>query len=543
MLRLLKYLKPYLPMVLMAIALLFIQANCDLALPDYMSKIVNNGIQQNGIINAVPVAIRQSEMDHLTIFISVEDKTRVLNDYTLIDKSSPDYGKYVQQYPLLASQPIYVLKSVSQAEIDGLNPLMGKAFLAVTALQKITANPAAAAAAAKSFGFDLSKLPQGVDIFTVLANLPAAQRSQMMAGMDKQFAALGDSMIIQTAVGSVKQEYTALGMNTSQLQSSYIINVGLLMLLLSLLSVACTVSVGYLSARTAAGLSRDLRKNVFKKVESFSGNEFDNFSTASLITRSTNDITQIQMVTIMMIRMVFYAPIMGVGGIIRAISKDTSMWWIIAVAVGMLITMVSIIFTISLPKFKIIQSLIDRLNLVTRENLSGMMVIRAFNMQQFEENRFDKANRDLTGTSLFVNRVMVVMMPVMMLIMNGVTVLIIWVGAHQVAQSHMQVGDMMAFMQYAIQIVFSFLMLSFMFIILPRASVSAGRIADVLETDPVIKDPESPKRFKEPFKGVIEFRDVDFRYPGAEENVLNEINFTARPGQTTAFIGSTGSGK
>ena len=543
MLRLLKYLKPYLPMVLMAIALLFIQANCDLALPDYMSKIVNNGIQQNGIINAVPVAIRQSEMDHLTIFISVEDKTRVLNDYTLIDKSSPDYGKYVQQYPLLASQPIYVLKSVSQAEIDGLNPLMGKAFLAVTAVQKITANPSAAAAAAKSFGFDLSKLPKEVDIFTVLANLPAAQRSQMMAGMDKQFAALGDSMIIQTAVGSVKQEYTALGMNTSQLQSSYIINVGLFMLLLSLLSVACTVSVGYLSARTAAGLSRDLRKNVFKKVESFSGNEFDNFSTASLITRSTNDITQIQMVTIMMIRMVFYAPIMGVGGIIRAISKDTSMWWIIAVAVGMLITMVSIIFTISLPKFKIIQSLIDRLNLVTRENLSGMMVIRAFNMQQFEENRFDKANRDLTGTSLFVNRVMVVMMPGMMLIMNGLTLLIIWVGAHQVAQSHMQVGDMMAFLQYAIQIVFSFLMLSFMFIILPRASVSAGRIADVLETDPVIKDPESPKRFKEPFKGVIEFRDVDFRYPGAEENVLNEINFTARPGQTTAFIGSTGSGK
>jgi len=249
------------------------------------------------------------------------------------------------------------------------------------------------------------------------------------------------------------------------------------------------------------------------------------------------------MVTIMMIRMVFYAPIMGVGGIIRAVGKDTSMWWIIAVAVGMLITMVSIIFTISLPKFKIIQNLIDRLNLVTRENLSGMMVIRAFNMQQFEENRFDKANRDLTDTSLFVNRVMVVMMPAMMLIMNGLTLLIIWIGAHQVAQSHMQVGDMMAFLQYAIQIVFSFLMLSFMFIIIPRAQVSANRIADVLETEPVIQDPPKPKAFEEPFKGVIEFRDVSFRYPGAEENVLNDITFTAKPGQTTAFIGSTGAGK
>ncbi len=543
MLRLLKYLKSYLPMILLAIVLLFIQANCDLALPDYMSKIVNNGIQQNGIINAVPQAIRQSQMDHLTLFMSAADQTRVLNDYTLIDRSSPDYGKYVQQYPALASQPVYVLNNVSQAEIDILNPLMGKAFLAVSGLEKMIANPTQAAAAAQTFGFDLSKLPQGTDVFALLAKMPEAQRAQISAAMDKQFAALGESMIVQTAVGLVRQEYTALGMNTGQLQSSYILNTGMIMLLLSLLSGVCTVSVGFLSARTAAGLSRDLRKKVFKKVESFSGNEFDKFSTASLITRSTNDITQIQMVTILMIRMVFYAPIMGVGGIIRAVGKDTSMWWIIAVAVGMLITIVSIVFTISLPKFKIIQNLIDRLNLVTRENLSGMMVIRAFNMQQFEEKRFDKANRDLTDTSLFVNRVMVVMMPAMMLIMNGVTLLIIWVGAHQVAQSHMQVGDMMAFLQYAIQIVFSFLMVSFMFIIIPRASVSANRIADVLETEPVIQDPPMPKAFEEPFKGVIEFRDVSFRYPGAEENVLNDITFTAKPGQTTAFIGSTGSGK
>jgi ATP-binding cassette subfamily B protein len=317
----------------------------------------------------------------------------------------------------------------------------------------------------------------------------------------------------------------------------------MLMLLVTLLSVLCTIAVGYLSARTAAGLARDLRRNVFQKVESFASTEFDKFSTASLITRSTNDVTQSQMVVIMMMRMVIYAPIIGVGGIIRALAKSTSMWWIIALAVIVLLGLVMTVFSIALPKFKIIQSLIDRLNLVTRENLSGMMVIRAFSMQKFEEKRFDKANQDVTSVNLFVNRVMVVMMPVMMLIMNGVTVLIIWVGAHQVAQSQMQVGDMIAFMQYAIQIVFSFLMLSMMFIIIPRAAVSADRIADVLETEPHIKDPETPRQFPAPFKGNIEFRNVNFRYPGAEEDVLHDITFTARPGQTTAFIGTTGSGK
>ncbi len=320
-------------------------------------------------------------------------------------------------------------------------------------------------------------------------------------------------------------------------------NIGVLMLLVTLLSGTCTIIVGYLSARTAAGLARDLRRNVFQRVESFSATEFDKFSTASLITRSTNDITQIQMVVIMMMRMVFYAPIIGIGGVIRAIGKSANMWWIIALAVVVLLGLILTVFSIALPKFKIIQSLIDRLNLVTRENLSGMMVIRAFNMQGFEETRFDKANKDLTSNSLFINRVMVIMMPVMMLVMNGVTLLIIWVGAHQVAQSSMQVGDMMAFMQYAMQIVFAFLMLAMMFIILPRAAVSGDRIADVLETEPVIKDPQDPKQFSEPFKGTVEFRNVSFRYPGAEEDVLHNISFTAQPGQTTALIGTTGSGK
>jgi len=313
--------------------------------------------------------------------------------------------------------------------------------------------------------------------------------------------------------------------------------------LVTLLSGTCTIIVGYLSAQTAAGLARDLRRNVFQRVESFSSTELDKFSTASLITRSTNDVTQIQMVVIMMMRMVFYAPIIGIGGVIRAIGKSANMWWIIALAVVVLLGMILTVFSIALPKFRIIQSLTDRLNLVTRENLSGMMVIRAFNMQSFEEARFNKANKDITSNNLFINRVMVIMMPVMMLVMNVVTLLIIWVGAHQVAQSTMQVGDMMAFMQYAMQILFAFLMLAMMFIILPRAAVAGDRIADVLETDPVIKDPQEPKHFYEPFKGTVEFRNVTFHYPGAEEDVLHNISFTAQPGETTALIGTTGSGK
>ena len=543
MLRLLKYFKPYTVLILLTIVLLFIQANADLALPDYMSRIVNNGIQQGGVENALPKAIRQAEMNRLFIFMSAENKTEVLDVYTLVDKESPDDARMVEIYPALAKQPVYVLNAIDQAEIDRLNPIMGKALLAVSGIEQAMADPTRAAAMNKDSGFDLSKLPPGTDVFSVLAKLPPAQLAPVTAAMAQKFAALGDSWVVQSAAGAVKAEYVALGMDTAKFQSDYILNIGVIMLLLSLLSVACTILVGYLSARTATGSARDIRKGVFKRVESFSNTEFDKFSTASLITRSTNDVTQIQMVVIMMMRMVFYAPIMGVGGVIRAIGKSSSMWWIIAVAVITLLGLILVVFTIALPKFRIIQSLIDRLNLVTRENLSGMMVIRAFNMQGFEENRFDKANQDLTSTSLFVNRVMVIMMPLMMFIMNALMVLIIWVGAHQVAASTMQVGDMMAFMQYAMQIVMSFLMLSMMFIILPRASVSAGRIAEVLDTEPVIKDPPAPKPFSRPFNGTVEFRNVSFRYPGALDDVLHDISFTAQPGQTTAIIGATGSGK
>ncbi|MGD2027151.1 MAG: ABC transporter ATP-binding protein, partial [Anaerolineales bacterium] len=392
-------------------------------------------------------------------------------------------------------------------------------------------------------GFDPSMIPPGMDVFTMLENMPAAQRQQLTARINEQFAALGDSMINQMAVGMVKYEYEALGVDPESLQSGYILRTGGIMLLISLLAGATTIVVNFLAARTAAGVARDIRKALFEKVEGFSSSEFSKFSTASLITRSTNDVTQLQMVTFMIMRMVFYAPIIGVGGVIRAIDKSPSMWWIIALAVGILLVLILVVFVIAMPKFQRIQSLIDRLNLVTRENLSGMMVIRAFNKQNFEEKRFDKANRDLTDNSLFVARVMVTMMPVMMLVMNGLSLTIIWVGAQQVAEASIQVGDMMAFLQYAMQIVFAFLMLTMMFIFLPRAAVSGGRIADVLETETHITDPKNPQPFPAPFQGIIEFQNVSFKYPGAQDNVIHDVSFTAQPGETTAIIGSTGCGK
>jgi ATP-binding cassette subfamily B protein len=545
MTRLVKYLKPYLTMILLSIVLLFAQANFDLALPDYLSRIVNTGIQQGGVENAVPVAIRQSQMDKLLIFVSGEDRTAVLEAFTLVDQGSSDYATAVEDYPVLEEEPVYVLNEVEEAQIDRLNPMLGKAILVVSGIEMVIEDPSAAAelGMGEDLGFDPSMIPSGVDIFALFAQMPATQLEQMTSLVDERFGMLGESGIIQAAVVPVRAEYEALGMDADGLQSSYILRVGGLMLLLTLLSGACTIAVGYLSARTAAGAARDIRQDLFRKVESFSNAEFDTFSTASLITRTTNDITQVQMVIMILVRMVFYAPILGIGGVIRAVGKGGSMWWLIAAAVMVLISLILAVMSVALPKFRIIQKLIDRLNLVAREGLTGMMVIRAFNTQPFEEDRFDKANVDLTETSLFINRLMVIMMPLMMLIMNGLSMAIIWVGAHQVAEANMQVGDMMAFVQYAMQIVMSFLMLTMLFIFLPRAAVSGDRIADVLETEPVICDPEQPVQFPGPPRGLVEFRDVTFRYPGALENVLCDISFTAQPGQTTAFIGSTGCGK
>ncbi len=548
MIRLRQYLKPYILMVLLAIALLFVQANCDLALPDYLSKIVNVGIQQGGVEDALPEAIRQSTMERLFIFLDDDTENVILQNYTLVTSASSNYAELVKQYPALENEPIYVADGLDEATVEDLNQAMSQAWMVVSFIEQVMADPEKAAEMGVGLGgglggFDISKLPEGVDLFMVLEQIPEAQLAQMRAQMQEQFAALGDNMITQAALRAVKAEYEALGMESGTLQTTYILRVGGAMLLLTLLSGACTIAVGFIAARVSAGLARDLRKAVFEKVERFSNAEFDTFSTASLITRTTNDVTQVQMVTMMMVRMVIYAPIVGVGGVIRAMGKGSSMWWLIAVAVGILLSLIVTVFSIALPKFKSIQRLVDRLNLVAREHLTGLMVIRAFNMQPFEKDRFDKANQNLTSVTLFINRVMVIMMPMMMLIMNGLSLAIIWVGAHHVADAAMQVGDVMAFLQYAMQIVMSFLMLSMMFIMLPRAAVSADRIADVLETEPVIHDPETPRTLPTPFKGVVEFRDVSFRYPDADEDVLCGITFTAQPGQTTAIIGSTGSGK
>ncbi|MGE4284110.1 MAG: ABC transporter ATP-binding protein [Clostridia bacterium] len=538
MLKLTRYLKPFIGLIIAAIVLLFVQAMADLSLPDYMSDIVNNGIQQGGIVNAVPKAIRQGQMDKLALFMDADDKAEVVKNYILIDKSNTDYDNYVKQYPVLTKEPVYIQDDIDKASLIKLNDIMGKAFLAVAGIEKMKSE-----AKDGIISFNGMNIPANTDLYALLEELSQDQVSEVTESMERQFTALGDSMIMQMAAPLVKMEYAALGMDTDKIQSNYIINTGIRMLLLSLLAAVCTVIVGFLSARTAAGLAQNLRGYVFTKVESFSNSEFDRFSTASLITRTTNDITQIQMLMGIMIRMVFYAPIMGVGGVIKALGKSSSMSWIIMLSVIVLLGLILVVFSVAMPKFKIIQKLIDRLNLVTRENLSGMMVIRAFNTQKFEEERFDKANHDLTSTNLFVNRVMILMMPAMMLIMNGVTLLIVWTGAHQIADSAMQVGDMMAFMQYAMQIIFAFLMLSMMFIMIPRASVSAQRIAEVLETETMIVDPEKPKNFDKSVKGIVEFRSVFFRYPGAEEDMLKDISFRALSGQTTAFIGSTGAGK
>lgn len=547
MVRLLKHLKPFTLMILVAIVLLFVQANSELALPDYLSRIVNVGLQQSGIENAVPVAIRKSQMEKISLFLSESDNTRLLQSYTLKDKSAENYSALLKQYPAIKNEAIYILNQVDDTEMTWLNSTMIRALMVVNGIQEMIQNPEKAAAYGANLGFDLSKIPSGIDPFSILVKLPPEQLKQIQtkisAVFETQITTMGEKMAEQSAIQLVKAEYIALGMNLASLQTAYILRTGGLMLLITLLAGVSAVLVGFLASRTAAGFARDVRQDVFSKVESFSNTEFDKFSTASLITRSTNDVTQIQQVTFMIIRMVFFAPIMGIGGIIHAMEKDSSMWWLIAVAVGLLLGVIAALFSITLPKFKIIQKLTDRLNLVTREHLTGMMVIRAFNRQDLEQKRFDGANIDLTNTSLFINRAMTALFPTMTIIMNGLSVMIIWIGSHQVQQASMQVGDMMAFMQYAMQIVFSFLMMSFMFIFLPRALVSATRLAEVLDTDPVIKDPVQLRHFSKPFRGEIAFNNVSFKYPGAEANVVCDLNFVVKPGQMTAFIGSTGSGK
>jgi len=538
MTKLAKYLKPFKVLIIFAVIFLFIQAMAELSLPDYMADIVNKGIQQGGITEATPEAMRKNLMDKIKIFMNEEKKEEVSNNYIFIDENSKSYDDYLQKYPNLANSAIYVLKDIDDEKIEYLNNVIGRALVTISGIEQIQNNPKDG-----MIEFNGTEIPANTDIYGIIKNLPINQRQEIDKQMNERIDALGEDMLIQSAVGAVKAEYSALGMDVDKIQTNYILKSGLKMLLVALISAISIVIVGFLASKTAAGLARNLRYDVFTHVERFSIKELDKFSSASLITRTTNDITQIQNLIVIMIRMVFFAPIMGIGGVIKAIGKSPSMSWIIAVAVIALLGLVSILIIVIMPKFKIVQKLIDKLNLVTRENLSGMMVIRAFSNQQFEENRFDKANRNLTDTNLFINRVMALMYPAMMLIMNGVTILIVWVGAHRIADASMQVGDMMAYMQYAMQIIFAFLMMSMMFILIPRASVSANRIVEVLETELEIKDPENPKEFDNLLKGVVEFKNVSFKYDGAEENMLKNIDFKALPGETTAIIGSTGSGK
>lgn len=539
MLGLFKYLKPFSGLIIAAILLLFVQAMADLALPDYMANIVNKGIQQGGIVHAVPAAIRKSRMAGLTLFMTEGQKDRVLGSYDLLDRSSPYYGKYVRFYPGLADEPVFVLKTeLDNAEIAALDPIVGKALITVSTIERMQAE-----AEGGPLEFAGQQIPAGADLLALFKNLPPEQRNKISAEINKRFTALGEGMIVQAAAGAVKAEYAALGMDTDKIQNRYILRTGLIMLVVSIISAVCIISVGFLGSRTGAGLARNLRRAIFAKVQGFSKAEMDRFSTATLLTRTTNDITQIQMLVVIMMRMVFFAPILGLGGIIRALHKSPSMSWVIALMLAALLALLSGVFFVALPKFRVVQRLIDRLNLVARENLSGLMVIRAFNTQQFEENRFDAANRDLTNTNLFISRVMVVMFPLMILFMNGVMLLILWVGAHQIAASSLQVGDMMAFMQYAMQIIFAFLMMSFVFIMVPRAQVAAQRLSEILNTAAAVTDPETPKIFKENLRGTVEFKNVSFRYAGAEKDMLKNISFKAFPGQTTAIIGSTGAGK
>ena len=539
---LLKHLKPFVGSMIIAIAFLFVQAICDLSLPDYMSNIVNVGIQQGGVENAVPKVIKSSEMEKLFIFMKDDEKKVVEENYTLLDKNNlnqDEYNKYLKDYPELKNESIYKLDTKKEENLDKLNDIFGKPMLIVSMLelQGVSAVP----------GID-NTVPQGVDLSTVdpfemLKMMPQEKIDSMLSNVDEKLENMPDSMITQAATSYVKEQYKEVGINTDRLQSNYVIIAGVKMVGIALISMLATVIVSFIAARVGAALGRNLRKDVFNKVVGFSNAEFDKFSTASLITRTTNDIQQIIMLVVMGLRIVFYAPILGVGGVIKVINTGASMGWVIGVAVISILLLVIVLFSFAMPKFKSVQKLVDRLNLVTRESLTGMLVIRAFSTQKHEEEKFEVANKNLTKTNLFVNRIMTVMMPLMMFIMNAITLLIVWVGAHRIDEGIMQVGTMMAFMQYTMQIIMAFLMISMVSVILPRAMVSAQRVSEVLNVDVAIKDTEKLQAFNPEEKGTIEFKNVSFRYPGADEDVISNVSFKAFPGETTAFIGSTGSGK
>lgn len=517
MLKLAKYLKKSAGFIVVIIALLFLQAYCDLSLPSYTSDIINVGIQQGGIEDAVPNQIRDKSLKQLFLFMTKEEQQTIQEQYQQNDDG------------------IWKLKDISKEERDELNSIFEKPMAMVLALSEDSDTTKGIK--------EQMQLPEGVSILDAMMQMPQEQLQKMQEQMREQMDQMPDMMLEQSSIVYVKAEYQAQDVNMDQIQTHYIKTSGIKMVAMALVIMLASVSVTFLSCRVAASFARDVREDVYKKVVSFSNAEFNKFSTASLITRSTNDVQQIQMVMSMIFRIVLYAPILGIGGFMKVLNTNTSMAWIIGVAVGAILLVVLVLFAVAMPKFKMLQTLIDRMNLVTREILTGLSVIRAFSTEKHEVERFEEANKRLTKTNLFVNRCMTFMMPTMMLIMNLITLLIVYTGAHSIDDGMMQVGDMMAFIQYTMQIIMSFLMITMMSIMIPRASVSGARISEVLETPLTIHDPEKEKMENETKESSVEFRNVSFAYPGATENVLTDLNFVAKHGETTAIIGSTGSGK
>ncbi|MEG2800882.1 MAG: ABC transporter ATP-binding protein [Longicatena sp.] len=533
MIKLLKYLKPFTLSLIVVVALLFGQAQCELALPDYMSDIINTGIQKSGIEDSVPVAIRENEYKKIAFFLEDNEKNLFLNNYELIlkDKGTKEQK---EKYPILKSENLYILANIESATRDKLNTALVKAEMLVSGIEKQAKDPNSEM---------MKKLPKGMDIFKALPFMPKEEVDAMKQEIEVQLQALGKSTLATAGASYVKGEYKAIGIDTDAMQNHYILIAGGKMLLIALAGSIAAIFVGLFAARIGAGFAKAVRKDVFEKVENFSQSEFNKFSTSSLITRTTNDVQQIQMVIIMFLRMVAYAPIIGIGAILHVLNSEASMTWIIALCVVVLLSLIGVLMMVAMPKFKINQKLIDNINTVTRGSLEGMPVIRAFNTQAYEEEKFNEVNSKMMKTNLFINRVMSFMMPAMMFIMNGASLLIVWVGGHQIADGTLQIGDMLAFIQYSMQIIMAFLMIAMIAVMLPRASVSAKRIYEVLSCKFSIRDPKNPKHFGHEQKGYIDFQNVSFRYPGAEDDVLHDINFTAKPGETTAFIGSTGSGK
>ena len=549
MLKVLKNLKESWISVIAIVILLIIQAAGDLTLPDYTSKIVNIGIQNGGIENVAPEVIRKSEMENLLIFTEEDDK--ILSSYEEISKENLDnkeYEKLVKKYPELENEALYKIEKIDSKKQDKLDNIMAKPLMVLSMLENEETSEQIKQQMLESIKANQQEQQmqamQNMSLIDIIKQMPKEQLDKMLETVNEKINDMQESILEQAAIQEVKKEYKAIGIDTDKLQNQYIIIAGLKMLGISFLIMASAISIMCLSARVAARLAKTLREKVFKKVLSFSNKEFAEYSTASLITRSTNDIQQIQGLIAILFRVLVYAPIIGIGGFLRVLRQsDNSMAWIIGVAILAILFVVGTLFIMAMPRFKKLQQLIDKLNLVAREILTGLPVIRAFNTEKKEENRFDKANIDLTKTNLFVNRAMSFMMPTLMLIMNGISLLIVWVGAHGIDNGTMQVGNMMAFIQYTMQIVMSFLMISMVSIMLPRASVSANRINEIIETEEAIKDSNEPKKLDSNKKGLVEFKNVSFRYPDSDEEVLSDITFTAEPGKTTAIIGSTGSGK